>query len=477
MASVRERSGRYHVRHTDADGRRHESRGFTDKRVAQQRARELEREVDRVKAGLVTRAELVERDHAACPIASHLEAYRDHLLARGSTVKHAGQATYRVGRVLDLARIDRLAALEADRVQEALKALRDQGLSLQSCNHHRAAARAFARWVWKTGRSKTHTLLGVTGYNVKEDRRHDRRTLGIDELRRLIEAAHSGPPWRGITGPLRALCYRLAVSTGLRHAEIASITPESFDWSASPATVTVAAAYTKNGDSATLPLPSDLAADLRAHVGTLADGTQVFPLIESKGAAMLRKDLERAGIPYRDSGGLVFDFHALRCQCATLADQAGVTPRVVQRMMRHSTLELTGRYTRPRPVDLNRAAESLPSLRPEPSGPEVSVLPATGIDNGVSHLPPILPHTGVRTGPVRTGQRPSDGCNGQDAMKRLTPENTVKTACCPECGGEDSPPESSVDPTEARSATLKGVLFGRLPACRITSKRRHANPG
>jgi hypothetical protein len=54
---------------------------------------------------------------------------------------------------------------------------------------------------------------------------------------------------------------------------------------------------------------------------------------------MLRHDLEAAGIPYRDQGGMVFDFHSIRCEMATLADAAGVSPSVVQRMMRHSTLE------------------------------------------------------------------------------------------------------------------------------------------
>ena len=41
---------------------------------------------------------------------------------------------------------------------------------------------------------------------------------------------------------------------------------------------------------------------------------------------MLRVDLEAAGIPYRDAAGLVFDFHSLRCETATLADAAGVSP-------------------------------------------------------------------------------------------------------------------------------------------------------
>ena len=34
-------------------------------------------------------------------------------------------------------------------------------------------------------------------------------------------------------------------------------------------------------------------------------------------------------------------------------------------MMRHSTLELTGRYTRPRAVNVEAAAAKLPSSRPE----------------------------------------------------------------------------------------------------------------
>jgi len=77
---------------------------------------------------------------------------------------------------------------------------------------------------------------------------------------------------------------------------------------------------------------------------------------------MLHAHLARAGIPYRDAAGLVYDFHSLRCQLATNADAAGVSPRVVQRLMRHSTLELTGRYTRPRAVDVEQAALSLPPL-------------------------------------------------------------------------------------------------------------------
>ena len=125
----------------------------------------------------------------------------------------------------------------------------------------------------------------------------------------------------------------------------------------------MAAAYTKNGQTATLPLQSSLVDDLAAYVAPLEPKMPIFSLPSGKGAKMLRRDLEAAGIPYRDASGLVFDFHSLRCELATLADAAGVSPRVVQRMMRHSTLELTGRYTRPRVVDIEAAAGLLPILK------------------------------------------------------------------------------------------------------------------
>jgi hypothetical protein len=85
-------------------------------------------------------------------------------------------------------------------------------------------------------------------------------------------------------------------------------------------------------------------------------------------------------IRYRDDAGHVFDFHSLRCQLATLADAAGVSPRVVQRLMRHSKLEMTGRYTRPRAVDIEAAASMIPRLKPTQG--EADFMAATGTDTG-----------------------------------------------------------------------------------------------
>jgi hypothetical protein len=151
--------------------------------------------------------------------------------------------------------------------------------------------------------------------------------------------------------------------------------------------VTVEAAYSKNGQTATLFVPSDLAKDLATYVARIETGATVFPLPHERGAEMIRVDLRRAGVPYRDEVGRVFGFHSLRCECATLADAAGVSPRVVQALMRHSDLRLTGRYTRPRVVDIEAAASMLPTLKR--AGSEPGPIALTGTDpDPVRHSTP-----------------------------------------------------------------------------------------
>jgi integrase len=347
-------------------------------------------------------------DAQSKPLAEHIEDWRQYLLDEDKTQKQADMNRDRLrrlvavirgarpkeidGRIMSQAQLKRarslikqligqapLSILTADTVQGALARFKNAGWSLQTCNHYRSAPRAFTRWaVLKAKRLRHDPLLGVSGYNVEKDRRHDRRTISVEELRELIGAAERGPVVMDMTGHTRALIYRLAAATGLRYSEIRSIRPESFDWEAP--SVTVAAGYTKNGETATLSLPAELLADLKPYTTRCDAGKPVFPLQVSKGATMLRHDLKAAGIPYRDAAGLVFDFHSLRCEMATLADAQGFSLGVTQQRMRHSSSKLTELYIRPRVRDVDAVADSLPSMKPEPPEPQSAVM--TGTDPG-----------------------------------------------------------------------------------------------
>src|SRR5205823_4915900 len=167
----------------------------------------------------------------------------------------------------------------------------------------------------------------------------------------------------------------------------------------------------------------------------------IFPL-PAKGVEMLKPDLEAAEIPYETASGF-FDFHSLRCELATLADQAGVSPRVVQRLMRHSQLEMTGRYTRPRAVDIDAAASLLLSLKPEalaatgtdgrfdprlpsdPIGPAALDPENSGVA-GPTHKQPLAPyllHPGDVSGRPETLPDVMTGSESQSLMERKSLEN------------------------------------------------------
>jgi integrase len=434
MASIFKPAGksRYVIVYVDETGRRRKKVGATDKVVTQRIANDIENRLALKREGIVSDQDEAYARHAALALVTHIDAWTETLRSRGLTPQHVKLHSSRAMRVValikgaDLAKIEaprpatrkgvakaeaelrrwvgmaKIGDLTTENVQtKALLRLREDGRSLQTLEHHRNAIRALAIWLHDTHRVREPLLRGLKGYSVKEDPRHERRTVSVAELRRLIEAAAAGKPFRGMTGAQRALCYRLAVASGLRYTETDSITPESFDWSSKPAAVTIKAGYAKNGQTARLSLPDDLAADLAAYVRERPPGEPIFPLPKGRGAEMVKKDLKAAGIPYRDAAGRVFDYHSLRCELATLADAAGVSPRVVQTIMRHSKLEMTGRYTRPRAVDIEAAAGMLSSLAPA-TKPDSEPLAMTGTDSGPVSLP------GATSGATSEG---ADGSN------------------------------------------------------------------
>jgi hypothetical protein len=98
------------------------------------------------------------RDHELKPLVDHLEDFKASLLAKGGTKRHAQVSAYRVRRVIDLAKARRISDLSLSRTLDALAALRENGLSQETINHHVRAIKAFSRWLWKDGRAREHHL-------------------------------------------------------------------------------------------------------------------------------------------------------------------------------------------------------------------------------------------------------------------------------------------------------------------------------
>ena len=82
-----------------------------------------------------------------------LTDWHAYLTGKGSTRQHANLTRNRVARLIELARARRVSDLAPSKVQAALKAVRDEGVSLRSVHHYTRAVKGFSRWLWRDGRS------------------------------------------------------------------------------------------------------------------------------------------------------------------------------------------------------------------------------------------------------------------------------------------------------------------------------------
>lgn len=413
MASLRKRGKIWYFRFVDAEGVKQERKGCPDKRETERLAVEVEAEIARTKAGLVDPKAVIYRRHESRPLIEHLADWRRDMIVRGKTDKHADQYFERAGKLAGLAKgttltslepgrkkgdreraaevlatclkVARLSDLAPEQIQAALGRLHEAGKSHQTVNHYRAALRAFARWAWDNGRLRESPMRGVKGFNVEEDRRHERRSLTDRELSHLIRAASSGPTVWGMPGPLRAMAYRLAAATGFRVAELRMLTPESFRLAGTEPSISLRASSTKNRRSAEQPITLALARDLPKWLEGMPPGMSVLPLHHETAKAM-RTDLEAAGIPYETDEG-VADFHSLRSYYVSALVRSGASIKEVQTLARHAKPQTTlGHYAKVSIRDLRGAIESIPEPDLSSAGPELQATTCT------THEGPNLAH-------------------------------------------------------------------------------------
>jgi integrase len=378
-------AGKWTAWWVDEHGKRRKRVAFTDRKKSLELALHLEAEARRVREGLADPGERRRREATGRAVEDHIADYRANLLAKGDGVKHADQIAGALRRLLGSAGVASLADVSLGRVQAALGRMRAPGndaegkplkaKSARTCNHALRALQAFLRWLAADGRIQgvPAWLPNLALYPEESDRKVVRRALTEAELARLIEAAEKGPTFvtrresRGgpivgrITGPDRAMCYRIVMATGFRAEEVRTLLPERFRLEGDAPTITVLACYSKRGKRSgrddVQPIRRDVAELLKPWLATREPGKPVLALPE-KTAEMLQKDLGAAGIADRDARGRVVDFHALRHSYITHLVAKGVNPKVVQKLARHSTITLTlDRYTHVEDDDVRDALE------------------------------------------------------------------------------------------------------------------------
>lgn len=286
---------------------------------------------------------------AEVPLSKHLEEWLATVEASGTTGKQLKALRNGVETLAEVAGWKRITDIDHDSAVLALAAIqkpgpgRPKGRSAQTRNHYRSHLRQFTAWAFAGGRLRADPLGRLERVDVSTDRRHDRRTPTDEEVARLFEALEKpdAVTLEGMSGPQRALGYRVAMATGLRANELRSLTWRNFDLEAGVAVL--AAAYSKRRREDRIALPSWLVAMLRAWQEASGGLWEGFPAHHP--GKVLQLDLAAAGVPYRTTSAagnpLFFDFHSLRHYFCTLASHvAGISPRTLLALTRHSTVEL-----------------------------------------------------------------------------------------------------------------------------------------
>jgi integrase len=328
MATVFKRDGRpnYYAEFTDATGQRvRKSTGTKHKRDAQAIANKWESDANALRNGI--------RDKDAS-LASLLDEYLDYLT--GKSPKHLQATRQRLSDMLEPNGWTRPSQITQLGIETTVRQIphhkTGEPIALRTQSHYLAAAKSFTKWLVQIRKCLVvDPLAAVKKPSFTADRRLVRRFLLPAEW-----------PWLAKTP--NALLYQTAIQTGLRSEELGALSESSL----SADHIYVPGKHTKNGQDAIQYITPELRHRL--------EGQLPFRVPNAKRLAeLLRRDLgiarwlaynEANSWPERflmpaNARGQELDFHALRHTCGAWLAIKGTNPKVIQQVMRHSSITLT----------------------------------------------------------------------------------------------------------------------------------------
>jgi len=296
------------------------STGCKDEVAARAVLVQLERRAELIRAGVITAAESDAADHSGAPLYRHLDAYEQHLRAKGGDPRRISMLRRRLERLAGDCRFSKLSKMSAGPVERWLVEQADVGMAAATRNSYREAAICLGTWCRRTHRLTQNPFADVPRADQNADRRHQRRALTEAELLRLLKVARLRPlaqfgceitpteadpkrpprsraTWkRGAltvdnidaavedarealkndpdliaqlerTGRERALIYKTLVLTGLRKGELVSLTVGQLDFTGPVAYANLNAADEKNRQGSNIPLRADVAGELSLWLG------------------------------------------------------------------------------------------------------------------------------------------------------------------------------------------------------------------
>lgn len=307
----------------------------------------------------------------AAPVGDHVAAYLAHCQKEGQVDLDGKKRILETA--LRVAGIATLADFTADRVDRYLTGMTQANRTVMK---HRSKLHSFAAWLVRKKKLARNPVTNAL--RPKDAPKRQPRAFTADELSRIFQAARTGPLAMGavnkggrprrdgtrpgpspveltdearaalaLLGRERELCYRTVATLGLRRGEAKALTVYDLKLDGPAPFVRLAAFDPATGDQAVktandliLPVVPTLAEELRQWVADAGKqpGDPVFAVPTLR---TFKKDMKRAGVPYKDARGRTADFHSLRRSTGTMLAIANVPPKEAQAYMRHSDIRLT----------------------------------------------------------------------------------------------------------------------------------------
>jgi len=351
-----------------------------------------------------------------------LKRYTTSLSTRASEA-HVKAVTGYIEEVLAALRAVTMRDIRPEGVESYLNELSDKELGSKAINARLEAMNSFLNWLVKKARVISFNPLNPVSKLAEIDSPRRRRALSEDEVIRLLAAAVDGPRRRAVRqsqnrprkdgtfkpvefkperaaalaeeGRRTALLYRMALETGLRRSELKALTWADLDLEVGTVTTRPEWVGNKNAKRETLPLSPGLLTELKVtHTENKPKPVDHVLNVTSRTLDCFNDDLVAAGMAQRipvdaageavpvdqegrplqtphkwildkrDAQGRTLDLHAMRHTFGTrLGRLAGVDPKTVQTLMRHSDPRLTfGTYVHSDRERLKDAVGRLPSL-------------------------------------------------------------------------------------------------------------------
>ena len=304
------------------------------------------------------------------PLKQHAEDFAADVRNKRGDDEYAATLRSRVLKTIEGCRFTYLTSVVASRVTQFLAELKKPaggkpGVSQATANHYLQAMKQFMRWMVTEDRASKNPIAHLKQENSAGDIRRERRELADGEIGRLLRSARAGKTIYGLTGWQRFTLYAAAIQTGLRAKELASITPDHFDFDTDIPTVRIDAVDEKAKRGAVIPLPSQFVEIVKPWILSLQSKNRIWDgtwAEKRRGHKIIQHDLKKANVPYRTEDGQA-DFHALRHTYLSRLGRSGASAKAMQKLARHSTVELTiGRYTHANLFDLGQAVDGMQPL-------------------------------------------------------------------------------------------------------------------